>query len=255
MDDAADREANESNGQSVGQSILQAVLKLPFIKVNRSAYVRETFGKYYSSDVVDRFIEDPQNSDSDIPLSMKDKLADDAIEYHAILAAAASTALSLPPKINMALIPADFTQILGNAAVLSQKLAYIYGWPDFDEEGCTDEYSRLIFLFLAAMFGTDSANGVLTKVLKLMSSANGGRNPARKSLLYIAIKATWPAVNYVCQKLAIDITRAVFRRSVAKILPFIGAPICGGMTYFSFREMGGKLKSCLRDAYVSKNNI
>jgi hypothetical protein len=61
-----------------------------------------------------------------------DKLARQCIRKHTALATTTSTIVGLPGGLTMAAaLPADLVQYFYHVFVLSQKLAYLYGYPDF----------------------------------------------------------------------------------------------------------------------------
>ena len=56
-------------------------------------------------------------------------------------------------------IPADLVQFYWHAIVLSQKLAYLYGWPDLLKEDEADEETKAkITLLIGVMMGAQVAN-------------------------------------------------------------------------------------------------
>lgn len=73
---------------------------------------------------------------------------------------AAAIALALPPGWwNAATLPADVVQFFTQVIVVAQKLAYLYGWPEFVPHGeeVDDETRLVVTLFVGVALGSNHA--------------------------------------------------------------------------------------------------
>ena len=108
-----------------------------------------------------------------------DRLADSCIKGHVVKASAISFAAGLPGGPAMAAtVPADFVQFQWHALVLSQKLAYLYGWPDLLEEGEVGEETEFQ---LTLLFGTMMGAAVAGRGLRMLASRFAAQTAQRLS--------------------------------------------------------------------------
>lgn len=69
----------------------------------------------------------------------------------------------------VATIPADIAQYFAYMIRIMQKLAYLYGFEDFElnKNTISDDTMNQIMIFLGVMFGVQGANAGVKKLLKL----------------------------------------------------------------------------------------
>ena len=84
-------------------------------------------------------------------------------------------------------IPADIAQYMGHLLWILQKLIYLYGLDELiDEDGCDDETTDLIILFMGIMFGVEVANATISKVA-MLAAQRASKKLQRKHLLKLFI--------------------------------------------------------------------
>mgnify|MGYP003300662697 CR=1 FL=1 len=93
------------------------------------------------------------------------------------------------------------------------------------------------------MFGCQIAEGGIKNILSMLAKGvpqEIAKNAITKSAVYQLAKQ-------VAKFLGIKLTRDGFLRGVGKVIPLLGAPISGGITYFTFRPMAYRLKKYLKE--------
>jgi hypothetical protein len=120
-------------------------------------------------EIVDQVIANNPSS-ANIPIRVIDELAKHSIRYHIRIATGVSAAAGLPGGLWMAgTIPADTTQFYGNVFALSQKLAYLYGWPDLDDKSDVDQLKNMVILFLGVMMGMAQFNKLMAEIARRLA--------------------------------------------------------------------------------------
>ena len=147
-----------------------------------------------------------------------------------------------------ATIPADLAQYYYHVFVLSQKMAYLYGFPDLtDEDGVlTEEAKNVMTLFAGAMMGVGIANEAIQKIAENLAKEIVKRLPKyalTKTVIY-------PIVKQVAKWIGIKLTKDSFAKGLGKIVPILGGVISGGLTYVTFRPGAKKLKNTLHNCCV-----
>lgn len=152
-------------------------------------------------------------------------------------------------------LPADTAQYYYHVLKLAQKLAYIYGYPSLldDEGNLSDTAVNVLTVFVGVMLGVATANKVLTDLSKALAEQMVKRLP-RMALT----KTFWyPLIKSIAKWIGIKITKDGFAKGAAKIIPFLGAGLSGGLTYVTFKPQANRLMKHLReqsDIFVSVSN-
>ena len=146
-------------------------------------------------------------------------------------------------------VPADVAQSFGFMIRVTQKLAYLYGFPDFelDEENLSDETLDQLMLFIGVMFGV---NGAVKGINFLAKAA------AEKALKTLARKALtkgtiYPIVKKIAQAVGVKMTKQIFAKGVSKVIPVLGGFMSGGLTYVTFKPCAKRLKKSLSALSIS----
>lgn len=223
--------------------ILSTVLDLPGVKVDRVAFLSKELRPYCSSAKLD-MIENvrPYNIVNDRVI---DTVAAKCINRHTMLATTTSTVAGLPGGLAMAAtIPGDITQYYYHVVVLSQKLAYLYGFPDFcDEEGnLSDMAGDLLTIFMGSMMGVKVADQGISELAKGLAKQAVGRIPR----LAITKTAVYPIANSIARIAGMKLTKEGFAKGLGKILPIAGGIFSGGLTLFTFRPGAQRLQKRLK---------
>ena len=233
----------KSKGEEVWERILMASMVLPGAKVDRASYLASQLNSHCDDQqVVQAILSSPASAG--ISPSLIDKLADDCIRRHVLLASGVSFAAGVPGGFAMVgTIPADMAQFYWHALVMAQKLAYLYGWPDLLEEGKVDEQTELhLTLLIGAMLGAAVASETLAELAKRFAEQTVRRLPQQ------ALTKTWyyPIVKQVGKWIGVSVTKRGFAGGVAKVVPVIGGVFSAGVTAATMRPMAKRLKNHLR---------
>ncbi|MGW2825576.1 hypothetical protein ACWC24_31885 [Streptomyces sp. NPDC001443] len=231
--------------------VLLSAAKLPGVRIRREAYLRKALARYCSEDEIRVAIEETPAA-AGIPLEVLDKAAGESINYETAKVSALSAAAGIPGLLFLpATVPADVAQYFGHMLRISQKLAYLYSWPDLfadDGDDLDDATMGVLTLFLGVMFGTQSANAAVGKVAGLMSEQVVKKLPQKaltKGVIY-------PMVKKVAGYLGVKMTKQTFARSVSKAVPIVGAVVSGGLTLATYLPMAKKLKKHLSSLELTK---
>jgi len=220
--------------------ILDVAMKTPGITVNRTEFLSSVFKSF--GDVSTIADERPIDLFDEKTI---EKVARDVINGQTLKVTTISTIAGIPGGWAMlGTIPADMMQYTFHVLVLAQKLGYIYGWPDLqDEDGSISEGARnVLTLFVGVMFGAQAANKALGEVAKRLAVEVAKRLPQKaltKTFLY-------PIVKQVAKWLGVKLTKDTFGKTVSKIIPFVGGILSGGITIATFRPMANRLREELR---------
>ena len=229
-------------------------LKVPGIKINREAYLRKEFFKKFPEDVIDVAIAtNPMTAG--IPREEIEKIVDEVIKYERMSVSGISAALSTPGGAAMAAtIPADIAQYYGYMLRATQKMLYLYGFPEIDLEGdgqvIDTETMNMLIICMGVMYGVAGANNALKSVAKALGTG------VEKQLMKKALtKGTiYPIVKSVSKWFGVRMTKEIFAGFFKKAIPVIGGAIGGGLTYASFKPCCDKLRTVLQDTMLSNPN-
>ena len=221
---------------------LNASLQLPFVKVECIVFLRKELLPYCTEEQIQIAIDDS-------PLKVLDKrtvnkIANGCISYHTTIVCATSALSGLPGGWFMAAaIPADIAQFYGHILALTQKLLYLYGWPDLQDEnnGLTDETLSVLTLFVGVMMGSREA----VQGVNLLTKAFAEQVVKRLPKMALTKYAFYNISKQVAKWIGIRLTRETFAKGAGKVIPLIGAPVSAAITYWTFKPMADKLKKQL----------
>ena len=134
---------------------LGAALALPGARVNRAKYLRSALEPHLPKKDVEAAIESTPASAGVSPALLK-RVSAAAIKWHRAGVTAASFATGLPGGWWLvAAVPADLAQFFWHTIVVSQKLAYLHGWPELlgEDDEVDDETKLVLTLFVGVMLG------------------------------------------------------------------------------------------------------
>ena len=132
---------------------------------------------------------------------------------------------------------------------MSQKLAYLYGMPDFLDDGMADEETyKQVAVLVYSMFGVESASKALDWMSKRFAQVVRRRLPKRpltKTFYYPLVKKTAGLVG-------IPLNKMKFATLIAMAIPVVVASASAGVTTLTFGNRARKLKNHLRELEFAK---
>lgn len=241
------------------EDVIALAIKAPGVKINRTEYLSKELSIRYPKETLDIAITH-NPAYAGISREDIDRIAKQAINYETNKVSAISFAAGLPGGIAMAAtIPADLAQYFGFILRIMQKLAYLYGFEEFDinDDAIDDETMNRIILFLGVMFGVQEANAAIKVFASLVAKAVINRLPKMaltKGIIY-------PAIKKIALFLSVHMTKQIFAKGVAKIIPVVGGAASGALTYVTFKPNAISLKKQFEslplsdpDFYKNKKN-
>ncbi len=242
------------NGELDIEDVIIIGLRTPGIRINRNEFLKKELFKMYPQNVIDDAIKyNPAHAK--ISAEDIDKIADEVIKYERACVSGISTALGTPGGVAMvATIPADIAQYYGYLLRVTQKLLYLYGFPeiDSDEKGqkFDTETINILIICMGVMYGVAGANNALKALAKSLATG------VEKKLLKTALtKGTiYPVVKSVAPWFGKKMTKEVFAGFFKKSIPVVGGVIGGGITFLSFKPCCNKLKASLQNTLLTYPN-
>ena len=242
------------NGEIDIEDVIIKSLKIPGVKIKRDKFLEKEFFRKYPKETIREAVRTNPMSAGIDPKDI-DAIADEVIEYERRCVSGISAALGAPGGFAMAAtIPADIAQYYGYMIRATQKLLYLYGFPEIDleEEGTKfdSETINILIICFGVMYGAAGANNALKSIAKALGSG------VEKQLMKKALtKGTiYPIVKSVAKWFNVKMTKEVFAGFFKKSIPVIGGVIGGGITYLSFKPCCVKLKESLQDTILSNKD-
>ncbi len=242
------------NGEIDVEDVIILGLRTPGISISRADFLQKELFKNYPQDVIDKAIATTPAL-AGIPSSEIDEIADAVIQYERNCVSGISVALGAPGGIAMvATIPADIIQYYGYMLRATQKLMYLYGFPEINtterEHHFDSETMNVLIICFGVMYGVQSANSTLKSMATML-----GKGVEKKLLRKALMKGTiYPIVKSVLHWFNINLTKQVFAGFFKKSIPVVGGVLGGGITYLSFKPCCDKLKDSLQDTLLSNPN-
>lgn len=227
----------------VWNKILATVLKMPGVKVDRISFLRKELRPYCNQSRLQ--IIGSVRPYTVVSEQVVDKLARQCVHRHTTLATATSAVAGLPGGLAMAAtMPADLTQYFYHVFVLSQKLAYLYGYPDFceDDGELSDMANDLLTIFMGVMMGAPVAEKGITELSKAMAESAVTRLP-RVALTKTAI---FPIASQVAKLIGARLSKDSFAKGIGRFIPLASGLFSGGLTLWTFRKGANRLRRQLQ---------
>lgn len=223
----------------VWNKILNTVLKMPGVKVDRVGFLRHELRPYCNQSRLQML--GSVRPYTVVSEQVIDKLARQCVRHHVTVVTATSTVVGLPGGLAMAAtLPADLTQYFYHVFVLSQKLAYLYGYPDFcDDDGeLNDVAIDLLTIFMGVMMGAPVAEKGLGELSKAVAENAVTRLP-RVALTKTALV---PIVAQLTKIIGTRLSKDSLTKSVGRFIPVAGGLFTGGLTLYTFRRGANRLR-------------
>ena len=236
----------ESKEISAWFNVLNAAMKIPGAKVDRTKFLQKELKKYCTKEQLEKAISEGTGR-AEISINILDKVSKGSIAFHTTTVSSASALAGLPGGWFMTgTIPADIAQYYYHVIVISQKLAYIYGWTELDGDA-SDDFLTILTLFIGVMSGAKAANEAVKQISKLLSKEVAKRLP-KTALTKLGL---FQIARQIAKWLGVKLTKAGFSKIISKAIPVVGAFISGGITLFTFKPMAKRLKSELKNDFIT----
>ncbi len=228
-----------ANEIQIWNKVLSTALDMPGVKVNREDFLKSKLGQYCTESQVEVALTvSPLKvlSRQDI-----DRIANSIIGSHVKQVTAISSLTGVPGGFAIAAtVPADIAQYYYHVFKLSQKLAYLYGYPDLlDENGnATDDTINLLTLFAGVMMGAAAANNAIRTISKKMAETAVKRLPQQA----LTKGVVYPIVKKIATMLGYNMTKSTFAKGVGKAIPILGGIVSGTLTFATFRPGAKRLQ-------------
>lgn len=242
------------NGEIDIEDVIVMGLKVPGIRIDRASFLqKELHTKLPQAVIEDAIAHNPLHAK--IPTEMIEQIADEVVQYERTCVSGISTALGMPGGVAMvATIPADIAQYYGYMLRATQKLMYLYGFPEINMEENNQTFDsetiNVLIVCMGVMYGAAGANNALKAMAKALAAG------VEKQLLRQALtKGTiYPVVKSVAKWFSVKMTKEIFAGFFKKAIPVVGGVIGGGITYLSFKPCCDKLRESLRNTMLSNPN-
>lgn len=223
-------------------SLLTKAAQVPGVRIDREAFLSSALIHYCSAEQVARAIH-LTPAQANISTSVISRAARASISFETSKVSALSAVAGLPGGIAMlGTIPADLTQYLAHVLRITQKLAYLYSWPDLfdndDNNNIDDATRNTLVLFLGMMFGAQSAQGAI-KTLSTKIAAELVRRLPQQALTKGFV---YPVVKIVAKYMGVQMTKTLFAGGIAKAIPVSGAVLSGGLTFGVYSTQARRLQ-------------
>ncbi len=242
------------NGTIDIEDIIVLAIKTPGVHITRASFLKKELFKNHPQEVVDKAIATTP-AQAGIPADEIDKIANEVIKFERNCVSGISTALGVPGGWAMAAtIPVDITQYYGYTLRATQKLLYLYGFPEIgsNEDGLQLDSQTInqIILCIGVMNGVAGANNAIKGMAKALAVG------VEKKLLNTALtKGTfYPLVKAIAKWFGVKMTKTIFAGFFKKAIPIVGGVVGGGITFFSFKPCCYRLKNVLQDTMLSNPN-
>ena len=216
--------------KSVFEKVLHSAAASPGIKIDREKFLRKELSKYFDSATVEKAIES-NPAKAGIHVNELEKIAKANINFERYRATTISAIAGLPGGIAMAAtLPVDKAQLFAHIMRVLQKLIYIYGWKELNDnlniDDFDDDTSNHLTLFMGIMFGVNTVTSKISGFTPLL------RGHLEKKLLNKTIGQ-------------------VLFRGIGKIIPIVGAITSGALTFYIFNFMSKRLQKHLVSLPIS----
>ncbi len=236
------------------EDVIIISLSIPGIRINRAEFLQKELQRYCTQEEINNAIEHNPTY-AKISSEIIDKIADQVIKYERNCVSGISTALSMPGGLAMAAtIPTDIAQYYGYMLRATQKLMYLYSFPEIDtseKNGVFDsETVNTLTICLGVMYGVAGANNALKAM------ATGLANGISKKIMSTALtKGTlYPIVKNIAKWFGVKMTKKMLVGIVQKSVPIIGGVVGGSITFATFKPCCDKLKKSLQNTSLSNPN-
>lgn len=234
------------------EDVIVMGLRTPGIKIKRDEFLQKELMKNYSPETIAKAIKE-NPAKAGITVKEINIIADSVIKYERNCVSGISALISAPGNLSMAVsVSADIIQYYGYMLRATQKLMYLYGFPEInvEEKECSfdSETLNILIICLGVMYGVAGAN----KAIKIMATGLG-KGLSKKIMNTALTKGTiYPLAKSIASFFSVKLTKKMVSGIVEKSLPpLVSGAVGGGITYASFKPCCDKLKKSLQDTLLS----
>ena len=242
------------DGQIDIEDVIIMGLRTPGIRISRSEFLKTELMKKYSEEVIEKAI-GTTPAKAGISVEEINIIADNVIKFERNCVTGISAALGAPGGVSMvATLPADIIQYYGYMLRATQKLMYLYGFPEIDVEEKNQTFDsetlNILIICFGVMYGVAGANNAIKAMAKGLA-----KGVSKKIMSTALTKGTlYPIVKSIAKWFGVKMTKKMLAGMVQKSIPVIGSVVGGGITYVSFKPCCDKLKESLQDTLLSNPN-
>lgn len=221
--------------------ILAVAVKAPMVKIDRAEFLKNNFSREVEPKMVDKIVQTSPIK-AGVSEHILKKIARECIKNETYNVSALSFGTGFGGLMG---IPADLAQYLAHVLRISQKLAYIYGYPsmisiDGDMDGAT---KNIILLFIGMMYGVKGTDEVIAK-LSVTLAEQIAKNISRKALT----KTAWyPLLKQICKQVGIKVTKDTLGKAAGKSIPVLASIVSATLSYICFEKNAERLHKTLRE--------
>lgn len=220
--------------------VLAVAVKAPMVKIDRAEFLKKNFSREVEPKMVDKIVQTSPIK-AGVSEHILKKIARECIKYETYQVSTLSLGTGFGGVFG---ITADFAQYLVHVLRISQKLAYIYGYPSIIsiDGGMDDATKNIILLFIGMMYGVKRTNEVIAK-LSITLAEQIAKNISREALT----KTAWyPLLKQCCKQVGIKVTKDALSKIPTKVVPGIGGVVSAGFSYYCFGKGAERLHETLR---------
>lgn len=225
------------------ETILIAAMKVPMVKVRRDPFLRAQLEPYFPQEQVEQAIQ-YNPATAKITLKMIDGIARSVIKNETLFVTINSSLTMISDfTLPGSSIPEDLVVYFVCVFRIIQKLAYLYGFPefDFDTESNADILNTAI-IFIGVMTGDTAA----VKGLNELSKAVAKQIATKLPRLHLAKTLLYQIIKKYATKVGIKINKVIFAKVCSSFVPVVGVALSGGLTWLMFKPMCTRLQKTLR---------
>lgn len=223
------------------EEVLAVAVKAPMVKIDRAEFLKNNFSREVEPKMVDKNVQTSPIK-AGVSEHILKKIARECIKYETYNVSALSFGTGFGGLIG---IPADLAQYLVHVLRISQKLAYIYGYPSMIsiDGGMDDATKSIILLFIGMMYGVRKTDEVIAK-LSVTLAEQIAKNISREALT----KTAWyPLLKQICKQVGIKVTKDTLGKAAGKSIPVLASIVSATLSYICFEKNAERLHKTLRE--------
>lgn len=223
------------------EEVLAVAVKAPMVKIERAEFLKNNFSREVEPKMVDKIVQTSPIK-AGVSEHILKKIARECIKYETYNVSALSFGTGFGGLIG---IPADLAQYLVHVLRISQKLAYIYGYPSMIsiDGGMDDATKSIILLFIGMMYGVRKTDEVIAK-LSVTLAEQIAKNISREALT----KTAWyPLLKQICKQVGIKVTKDTLGKAAGKSIPVLASIVSATLSYICFEKNAERLHKTLRE--------